>query len=246
MPDSVPNDPCELLPWDSAFFGVTIARARVDALTPEIVLSIEDWCRAHAVRCLYFAARPDDPETIELAERRGYHLVDERLTVGRDLVGVSQDLPWSIRPVRDGDLPTLRRIARTAHLDTRFFFDRRFPPDQARALYDEWIRASCDGFAQAVLVADGGASPQGYVTCHVASDKLNGSIGLIAVDAEAQGKGLGRALVEGAMAWLSGQGVRHMTIVTQSRNLVAQRLYERCGFIAERLQLYYHLWFDPQ
>jgi dTDP-4-amino-4,6-dideoxy-D-galactose acyltransferase len=239
------NDLCELLPWDTDFFGFTIARARVDALTPQTVKQIDDWCRKGHVRCLYFAARPNDPQTIELAETRGYHRVDERMTLGRELAGVSTVLPASIRPARAPDLPALQRIAGVAHRDTRFFFDRHFSQDQARALYEEWIRVSFHGFAQAVFVSDAGEGPQGYVACHVAPNKSTGSIGLIAVDASAQGRGVGRALVEAAMAWLNSQGVPHVTVVTQGRNLVAQRLYERCGFIAERLQLYYHLWFDP-
>ena len=47
---------CSILEWDSAFFGVTIARVngnRLDALTAAQVM---DWCREKQVDCLYFLA----------------------------------------------------------------------------------------------------------------------------------------------------------------------------------------------
>lgn len=85
----------------------------------------------------------------------------------------------------------------------------------------------------------------GYVTCHLPPNSDSGSIGLIAVSPTHQGQGLGKALITAATDWFASRGVRRVSVVTQGRNVPAQRLYARCGFIPSRLELYYHLWFTP-
>ena len=61
-------EPCELLPWDTQFFGVSIARVRGNVLTSTMADSIERWCGDHEIQCLYFLARSDDAMTVKLAE----------------------------------------------------------------------------------------------------------------------------------------------------------------------------------
>ena len=75
--------PCELLPWDTEFFGCRIARVCGDTLRPDQVLQIDDWCRSNQARGLYFLARADDPETVQSAEQHGFGLVDIRVTFER-------------------------------------------------------------------------------------------------------------------------------------------------------------------
>jgi dTDP-4-amino-4,6-dideoxy-D-galactose acyltransferase len=233
-------DLCELLPWDSTFFGFPIARIRGHTLTAQSADAIDAWCREHRIKCLYFIARPDDPTTVEIAEQHGYHLADVRLTFERDLK--SQILnPKSdiIRPALPSDIPALRAIARASHTDTRFFFDPHFPREKCHALYETWIESSVHGFADKVLTGTGGEGEvAGYITCHLTTPR----IGLIAVSPNYQSKGLGRALVESALAFFHSRGAARVSVVTQGRNLAAQRLYTRCSFLPARLELYYHRW----
>jgi hypothetical protein len=44
--------------------------------------------------------------------------------------------------------------------------------------------------------------------------------------------------------WLAEQGVPRATVVTQGRNVVAQRLYQSMGFKTSTLHCWHHLWFD--
>jgi GNAT superfamily N-acetyltransferase len=244
------GEPCELLAWDTRFFGFRVARVRGDALTERLANAIESWCKANAVPCLYFLARSGDAETVTVAEAHGYHLADVRVTLSRESGGGSQtsDLKWEIpsgiRAARPDDVPRLRAIARVSHTDTRFFFDQRFGRERAESLYETWIESSVSGFAQAVLIAEHEDEITGYVTCHVASGQRTGSIGLIAVAPGHQGRGVGKALVGAATGWLSAHGVTSISVVTQGRNLAAQRLYARCGFIPRSVELYYHRWFS--
>ncbi len=243
-----PAEPCELLPWDSNFFGFPVARVRGNVLTPDIADAIECWCEERRIQCLYFLARSDDSVTVTLAEAWEFHLVDVRMTLERtvsDAPRPGMAKPVSgIRETRIDDLSEMRRIARISHTDTRFFYDDRFPREQCESLYETWIQSSFEGFAQAVFVSDVKGSVGGYVTCHRSKESDEGSIGLIAVDVPHQGKGLGRQLVAAAMEWFIAQNVRRVSVVTQGRNMAAQRLYARTGFIPRTLELYYHRWFS--
>ena len=59
----------------------------------------------------------------------------------------------------------------------------------------------------------------------------------LAVDPAAQGRGLGRALVIDALAWLTTKGAVEVLVNTQEVNARALRLYVDLGFeeLAERL-----------
>jgi dTDP-4-amino-4,6-dideoxy-D-galactose acyltransferase len=132
-------------------------------------------------------------------------------------------------------------MARKNHADSRFFFDPGFPREACEALYETWLRRSCEGYADAVFVVDLDDRPAGYVTCHAGRDETPGRIGLLGVGAAARGRGVGDGLLTAALDWLSERS-REVTVVTQGRNLAAQGLYHRHGFKPQSLELWYHWW----
>lgn len=235
-------EPGLLLEWDSAFWGVTVGRVGADALTADRSADIDAWAQAHDVDCLYFLARPDDPETVGVAQEAGFRLVDVRIEFARPSVDAGP--AGRVRSYRPGDLEALRMIARTSHEITRFYADPHFPRERCSDLYDTWIVRSCEGWADAVLVAelDGGAA--GYVTCHFDRTSNRGSIGLIAVSATARGKGLGRDLVLGALGSCRDHGSAEASVVTQGANVAAQRLFQACGFRTFSTGLWFHRWYE--
>lgn len=239
------SEPCERLAWDSDFFGVNIARVHGDRLDADLSRQVDDWCRDHRIDCLYFFARPDDPQTTRTAEDAGYRLVDVRVVFERAMGGADILVcPDCVSEFALTDLPQLKQIARAAHRDTRFFFDPRFSPEQAESLYDRWIENSVKGYAQAVLVSRAAGQPTGYVTCHLKDS--TGTIGLIAVDSAHRAHGQGRALVTAALSWFKQQGATTVQVATSFRNLPAQRLYQRCGFVSASTQLIYHKWYSKE
>jgi dTDP-4-amino-4,6-dideoxy-D-galactose acyltransferase len=242
--------PCDLLPWDSNFFRCRIARVRSDQLNEDLAGRINEWSRSSGVRGLYFLARADDPMTMRTAEKNGFELVDIRLTFECRMVRTGGEKPAPerstvpIRSVCAEDLPALQALARTAHNDTRFYADSHFSRNQAEALYSTWIALDCQGRAEKVLVATSpNNKPLGYITCHLDAAMKQGQIGLVGVSEAARGKGLGGALVFAALDWLAAHEAEQVTVVTQGRNVAAQRLYQRCGFLTHELQLWYHKWF---
>jgi dTDP-4-amino-4,6-dideoxy-D-galactose acyltransferase len=228
------SDPAELLEWDSEFFGRRIARVQ-----GTLQDSVFEWCAAHHIDCLYYLAA-NDPLTIAAAENLRFSLVDIRVTYERPLAGPPASPP-DIREVRPSDVEQLKRIAARSFTDSRFYADPHFARAQCDALYATWIERDCQEDRGQVLVAQHDGAPAGFVTCQC--DAGTGSIGLIAVDAAAQGKGIGRRLVTAALHHFVARGMACSTVVTQARNLASQRLYQNCGYRLRSSALWYHRWF---
>jgi dTDP-4-amino-4,6-dideoxy-D-galactose acyltransferase len=241
---------CELLPWDTKFFRCRIARVCGNTLRPELAAQIEGWRRSNQVRGLYFLARADDPATIQTAERHGFGLVDIRVTFEQELTNLhalaSADpaVDFRIRPAQPDDLPGLQAMARMGHMETRFFSDSHFPRQRAEDLYSTWITLEVQGRAQTVLVTASAANqPLGYISCHLDQVRREGQIGLVGVSPALRGKGIGKNLILTAINWFKSQGAHRVTVVTQGNNHAAQRLYQRCGFVSQDLQIWYHKWY---
>jgi dTDP-4-amino-4,6-dideoxy-D-galactose acyltransferase len=234
---------CTCLDWDSRFFERRIARVNGGRLDEVKLSRILAWCKTNRIDCLYFLADSDDAQTSALAEQNGFRLTDVRLTLERTLTQSAAPISPGerVRLARQGDLGALKEIARTGHRDTRFYFDLHFERGKCDRLYETWIENSFNGFARAVLAAEVNAEPVGYITCSLRG--VESQAGLVGVADKYQGTGLGKQLVEAFLAWSAAQGARRATVVTQGRNVSAQRLYQRMGFVTATVQLWYHRWF---
>ena len=234
--------PCEVLAWDSEFFGCRVGRLHGGRLDRERLAAVEAWCRAEAIDCLYFLADSGDPATAVLAGEAGFRLVDLRVTLGRSLAGFDPpEAVSSIRPARADDVPALRRIAAVSHHDSRFYADPHFDRERCDELYATWIEKSCR--EDMVLVAEHEERPAGYISCLLAGGTGNGGdIGLLAVSDAARGRGLGRALVGAALRWFVDHGAARVRVVTQGRNTRAQRLYQAHGLLTDSIGLWFHRW----
>ena len=236
----------QILDWDSAFFGCRVARATITRLDEPSLAALLRWCEAEAIEWLYFLADPGHRETPRLAREAGFDFVDLRLELIRALdanIEAAPPLTRTLRPATPSDLPALRRLAAEAHRDTRYYFDLHLGEQRAQALYVRWIeRSVLEAFTDIVLVADWQGQAVGYITGKMQPGQI-GLIGLLAVGAGARGRGVGSALVQASLAWFAQQGAKQVTVVTQGRNVSAQRLYQRQGFVTQSAELWYHKWF---
>jgi hypothetical protein len=155
-------DPCRLLEWDSEFFGCRIARFEGGRLQASSAAAALSWCEQNRIDCLYFLAKEGDPETLRVAEQTGFQLVDIRVTLTGPTAGYAgRELLSNVRMAKVEDVEALCRIARTSHHDSRFWADGRFR-HRCGDLFAEWIRKSCVGWAQAVLVVELDDRPAGW------------------------------------------------------------------------------------
>ena len=90
---------------------------------------------------------------------------------------------------------------------------------------------------ESYLVAEVDGVVSGYVSMHQSIPLPSHShvleINGLAVDPAVQGRGVGRELVEGAVAVAAKNGAAKVTLRVLGPNVGAKRLYERCGFVVE-------------
>lgn len=259
----------EILDWDTATFGFTTARITPPRLeAPALEAALAELARLDA-KLVYWAADPYFAEGREAASACHGFLADRKVTyvidgfddpaLPRPVLSASAGAappkpspPWTISPIRSGvsddALHSLHSLAIRAGIHSRFNTDPLFPTTLFRALYGEWMRKSLSGeIADAVLVAVdrpdaamGGDVPAGMIT--VSAREGAGSIGLVAVDAVHEGRGLGTDLLRAAGAWFAARGCAGATVVTQGGNAAACALYEKNGYRVGRREDVWHFW----
>ncbi len=247
MPSELSNNaiPCRYLDWDSEFWGCRVARIEQNKLTPETLMDILAWCAEMKIDLLYFLAAADDAVTVRLVETHGFYLTDVRLTLEYVFADHFEPVDNLLRAAKPSDIAALREIAKTSYRDARFYYDPHLARDNVDNFYATWIEKSCQDYADTVLVAEIDGQPAGFITCHRV-DNRTGNIGLVGVHAGARGKGLGRLLIGAALSWFATHGMESVTVVTQARNIAAQRLYQRAGFSTISVGIWYHRWFREQ
>jgi dTDP-4-amino-4,6-dideoxy-D-galactose acyltransferase len=238
---------CEILDWDSAFFGYRIARYRGTRCLAVDMPSILAECAAQAIDCLYVLVDGTDTESISNLLRHRAGFADIRVTFGTAGDGAAARPAAAevglVRPASAADIPALVRIASSSHVDTRFYADRHFDRARCSRLYEIWIEKSCAGYADAVFVVDAEpGQPAGYVTCHRGDRSNTGRIGLFAVTEERQGRGFGNALLGAAFGWFAAAAITDVTVATQLRNVRALRFYSRSGLAIRSVEYWFHLW----
>jgi dTDP-4-amino-4,6-dideoxy-D-galactose acyltransferase len=244
-----PVEPCLFLDWDTKFFGFRIAKTNANRLTPDLMVSVLDWCQVNTIDCLYFLTGSNDNQTIRLAEDNGFRLVEIRYTFEYWLKNwdpnsrLSASDRVAIRPVGDGDVPILQNIARFSYQDSRYIFDQNFSEEICQEYYATWIKNSCAGRAEMVLVAEANSKIVGYISGNRDKKQPEGRLELTAVLPEYQRHGVGQELFRSALDWYVRAGVDHITVETQGRNIKTQRMIQRHGFLSHSTHLFYHKWF---
>ncbi|MBO35779.1 MAG: hypothetical protein CMO64_06285 [Verrucomicrobiales bacterium] len=91
---------------------------------------------------------------------------------------------------------------------------------------DEDVTADAAG----IFVAEQDGEVVGYISTRMDAEAAKGRIPNLAVTANARGQGIGRALIEHALAHFRTKGMEIAVIETMESNPIGQTLYPSCGF----------------
>ncbi|MEZ4441047.1 MAG: GNAT family N-acetyltransferase [Polyangiaceae bacterium] len=132
----------------------------------------------------------------------------------------------------------MARIFRSDH----FHADQRVPRQRADDLYAQWVDNSLTGRADEVLVVRDEGTAIGFITCRLFSER--GVIELVGASPSSRGRGVGLALVAGAVSWFHRHGATVVDVGTQVSNVAACRVYQRAGFASVAYGNTFHGWAD--
>lgn len=230
----------DILEWDSRHFGVKVARLPEPRSQEEIEAGVAAAARAD-VRCLVALIELDRPAAIGAAEAAGFRSYDVRMEFDRTLADSAATT--GLIAATDADLPHLEGIARASFSDSRFYADPHFDDDRAAEMFALWVRRGIDDDDRLLLTTE---ERGGFIVCHLDSEERVGTIDLIAVAEAARGRGAGSELVEASEAAFVDAGMTRARVVTQARNISAQRLYQRQGYRTRAASLWLHRWTDQR
>jgi ribosomal protein S18 acetylase RimI-like enzyme len=141
------------------------------------------------------------------------------------------------RATRD-DLRHIGRLGALLVAAHHEFDARRFlaPTSRTKDAYASFLGAQLDSPDAAIFVAEENAGVIGYAYVAVESYDymaLRGPAGVLhdlIVDPERRDRGVGRGLLEAALAYLQSRGLSQVVLSAAERNEAAQRLFASLGF----------------
>ena len=143
-----------------------------------------------------------------------------------------------VRRATPADLPSIGRLGALLVEEHYGFDPRRFLAASSRtpADYASFIGRQLEDPDAAVLVADDNGDVIGYAYAAVEGYDymaLRGPAGVlhdIIVEPGNRGRGVGRLLLDAALAFLRSRGAPRVVLLTAERNEAAQRLFASVGF----------------
>lgn len=218
----------ERLAWDSDFFGYEVGRIKVSDEQLERA-AIEHEAADFSLVYVLSNGPIDGLDLFDVKVMLERHMKPEEHFAPR--VPVEQ-----FTGAADAEL---YRLALESGVHSRFRVDPGFRKNEFERLYRRWLDNSLERAGELVLVARDTAGLTGFVS--LAHAVGASTIGLIAVDERARGKGVGSALLEACFAETQRAGNHLIRVVTQEPNTAAMALYARCGFQITERTFIHHL-----
>ncbi len=235
-------------PLDEQRFNLRVARSSRVALAdlPDMM----DYCQREQIQLLVARCSVDEIDTVHALEVAGFLLMDTLIYYARDL---SIEIPANtgssvIRPAQAGDEEAVAQIAAQAFRGyiSHYHADPRLERTVCDEIYVDWaVRSFYREAANELLVAEDNHQVLGFISLKILSlEEVDGP--LFAVIPDAQGQGVGRALMTAALHWSRQQGAQRMLISTQVTNRASQTVWMRLGFSPHQAYYTFHKWFMDQ
>jgi ribosomal protein S18 acetylase RimI-like enzyme len=126
---------------------------------------------------------------------------------------------------------------------SRFNLDPKFEKEKFMLLYHLWVeKYFLKDSSKQILFCQESDLMQGFLTLDIDFQKQTGTIGLIAVEEQFHGQGIGTSLIKSAENYLISMNIPTLCVTTQGCNDQAKRLYEKNQFRLSRTTFIYHLW----
>jgi hypothetical protein len=232
-------DLVEPLEWDSAFFGVPIARVDVNGATTDTLRAVDTEARAQGITCLYGTLEPADETVAYLLQTFGYRLVEVSINYERPGGPYTpRPSPSVVRPGTPDDMPAIEPAIRTMAAWSRYGADPRFGPEAACRMHHAWVERAARGVGdRALVVSEDDSGVTGMATfgrSHVPRIEFAG--------VTKPGTGAADALMVALFEWAGGGATEAGWAA--ARNIAVLRWLGRWDFRANRSRYVFHRWLD--
>ena len=223
----------EKLQWDTDFFGYEVAKV-IDFTGTEVEVKAINHFSAKLMYVFAEQAMDHLPANFFLADEKV--VFKQKLPTHAVAPLVQTEIIELFEPTK-----VLVELALQSGLYSRFKVDENFKNQEFERLYTKWIENSFDTGKNARVF--GYVSEEkllGFVTLGVKNNIPD--IGLIAVDEQARGQGIGSKLLHYLYTLLVQEKQHELTVTTQGKNLPAMAFYQKNFFEVFSTTYIYHVW----
>jgi dTDP-4-amino-4,6-dideoxy-D-galactose acyltransferase len=229
----------EYLKWDSEFFNIKIGSLNITDKSLEDIQRISSIQANESYDLLYIFSENYDTVLNKELQKTGAVLVDKKVTYHKTISG-SSITNETVKAYSGRLTDELEELAYESGHKSRFKLDPRLN-HKFKEMYKLWIENSLNGkMADRVFTTQEQDKITSFVT--VKNKQGTGSIGLIAVSKQYQGKSIGKLLLDKTEEWYYNNNILRAEVVTQQDNIGACRFYEKNGYTVKNVQYIYHLW----
>jgi len=222
----------EKLQWDTDFFGYDVGQV---IFTDDV--KIDDILKeAEKFKLVYLVSGQEiNYKPVRL------QLVDIKTKLTKE-VSIKEDcLTNNIAEYDGNNDEQLIQLALQSGIYSRFKKDQNFKHNEYERLYLRWITLSINKtLADNVIVYKEKDCYRGFITVRVKGDFP--TIGLIAVEEQSRGKGIGRSLLHYVNNIIKKMELHKIEVTTQFENKPSLRLYESAGYKIVSKRYIYHIW----
>lgn len=235
------NDKLEWLNWDSNFFGLQVCKVKEAYSINNELSEILKYASSQKIDLIYHSGLKPLTNLENVSELYKIKLVDKKTTYLKNAISSSIDNPTISSYRNDFPDDNLLQLAVESGKYSRFNIDDKITSAKFQDLYHLLMINSVNKkIAREVLVYEQNNNIVGFVT--LADKNIKGDIGILAVDPNYRGQGIGKSLMCAAENWFFDNKYHAIQVVTQADNIPACRLYESCGYSVEKSEYYYHIW----
>lgn len=253
------------LPFDSQLFGYRVMAHNGTDLSKKTLKKIVNYGEKSKTKLIYIFLE-EKLSKKALAVYPSLHLVDEKITFSVD---IPPHRSVSLKEYQQNHkhlsskhaicaytkkimTPQLYKLSLLSGQYSRFKSDSRFTQNEHKKLFKIWIKKSATGkIADVCLIAEKNKQNQadslnrfelGLLT--LSKHKTHAEIGLVAIDKQAQGNGIGSDLLDKAKHLSQIWRFPEIRVTTQKRNTNACHFYKKNGFTIQNIRYVYHLWLN--
>jgi dTDP-4-amino-4,6-dideoxy-D-galactose acyltransferase len=227
------------LAWDSNFFGY---KTGLIELKHNVIIPLYDIIQRNPeYKLIYIRCAPAHIQQDEI-KALGGKLVDEKVTFAQDIPAPPHIYSQNVILYPDNEPTTeILQLGLASGIYSRFKVDKKFINNEFERLYEIWIRNSTNKtIAKHVITYQKDGKYIGLLT--LGEKNKRADIGILAVNEQYRGLGIGKSLVQKAFELSVQMGYSQIQVVTQKANVNACKFYESVGFKIDTIENIYHLW----